>query len=122
MLSQKKLNYAKVDEDTGYSYWLFSNELDRQTCQRIIQLGNDQWEEAKIVNIDGVAEENKNVRGSLISYSDTRIPMLSDFIFNTLGQILYIIVYINQKVVIITQRGFIVKMVLIMVKVDLQEI
>ena len=47
--------------------------------------------------VEGIKKEDKNVRGSLISYSDTRIPMLSDFIFNTLGQILYIIVYINFK-------------------------
>ena len=62
MLNQKKVNYAKIDEDNGFSYWLFTNELDRQTCESIIQLGNDQWEEAKFINIDGVAEENKNVR------------------------------------------------------------
>lgn len=34
-----------------------------------------------------------------ISYSNTKIPMLSDFIFNTIGQILYVIFYVifNRK-------------------------
>ena len=44
--------------------------------------------------VEGAKNKQKNNRGSLISYSDTRIPMLSDFIFNTTGQLLYIILYL----------------------------
>lgn len=43
--------------------------------------------------------EGFNNKNCNISYSNTKIPMLSDFIFNTIGQILYVIFYVifNRK-------------------------
>lgn len=46
--------------------------------------------------VEGV-KNKKNNRGTLISYSDTRIPMLSDFVFNTTGQLLYVIFFLFNK-------------------------
>ena len=68
-MTEQNINIRTV-QNAIHTYWVFKNAINKETCQKIIDLGKNKWTQAKVqVDLQNKEQLNKKARTSDIAWS-----------------------------------------------------